>query len=551
MKTKHGTIRLFSTALLVCLLPIPTFSQKPPSLISSGCDQYGQILNFDSKHNKSFRECSDDSTSPDIQAQIKRLNELVADDVRNQHALAEFVSQINSTATLVKGRNEQLTRSVSQFIRSLAQHTDTKAIQEITTLTDKMGQLETRLDALQRDPTTAPKVRQAIASGVGDDLANLHPDKASQVLEAIGLLDKKLDSLAVRINCSSATPEALAVAIRAHAADRTLDLVHCRPENLITPDVQTAFVMLFTSNNFPASKPFLDALIRAGFNPLKEIKPLNGPVLDPSNPSGPLRARYFYAPVYRPLMDGNVDALKWIISNTPPGYWDTYPKLMEDITKIMRLPWAPISGATAAQAISLLRKAGVSVDRDDYKAFRDAYEKWLATELPGDLSSPISPPTQIQRIMMRQMGFSSHPIPQQPHERDLWKQVSDALAPTSLADLRKARSEAVAEITESDFEQANKVIQQVSDQLTRTKWWRKLPETQANLDEAARRQAVNVFDNFGYVPVAAADLRDDDVARNQYYPNCNCITVRDLRDRIAKATKQRESILRFRSMYSN
>jgi hypothetical protein len=415
-------------------------------------------------------------------------------------------------------------------------------------MTDRLERLEGRLDALQRNPATAAKVREALASDVGANLASLQPDKAAEVLAGIGLLDRKIDDLAVRIDCSSATPEALSVAFKAHAAERALSLLHCRPENAVTSQVQTAFVLLFSSRDFPAAEPFLDALIAAGYNPLKEIKPLPGPMLaDPS--SGPLLARYYFAPVYRPLMDGNLQALKWIIANAPPGYWNSDIQLMEDMTKIMRLPWSSISGATAARTISLLRNAGVTIATNDYKAFRDAYKSWLALQLPDDLRSPMEPPNQIQRMMARQTGYSLSPRAPRPGEQDLWKAVSDALAPNSPETLRNVRSAAVSEFTESDLQQAGNTIQQVTDQLTRTKWWRKLPETQANLQEAARRQQANVFDTFGYIPVSAGDVRDDDVARNQFYPNCDCVTVKQLRDRLAKASERRDSILRFRSTY--
>jgi len=249
-------------------------------------------------------------------------------------------------------------------------------------------------------------------------------------------------------------------------------------------------------------------------------------------------------------MDGNLPAVQWIIAHAPPDYWNSYTHLMEDMTKIMRLPWSSISGATAAQAIGLLRHAGVSAATNDYKAFRDAYRSWLALQLPEELRSPMEPPNAMQRMMARQAGYSLTPRAPRPGEQELWKTVSDALAPESLEALQKARSAAVVEFTEVELQQDSKTIEQANDQLARTKWWRKLPETQANLAEAARRQQANVFDTFGYVPVASGDLRDDDVARNQFYPNCDCVTVKQLRDRLAKASARRESILRFRSAYA-
>jgi hypothetical protein len=533
-----------ATVLLLILVPLPLFSQAPRA-VPAGCD-LGQILGLE--HNQTVVFCS--ALSGQMAGIEKRLRELATENAGQQRALKRFVQQINATSALLKDRDDQLTRSVSEFLRQSAQHTDGKLIEDVTSMTDRLARLETRLDALQRDSATAARARDALAGGVGANLASLKPDQAAEILAGIGLLDKKLDELAVRIDCSAATPDALAVALRAHSAERVLSLVRCRPENAVTSQVQTPYVLLFTSSDFPAAEPFLDALIARGYNPLREIHPLPGPNMDPSNASGPLLARYYFAPVYRPLMDGNLPAVQWIIANAPPGYWSSYPRLMEDMTKIMRLPWSSISGATAAQAIVLLRHAGVSAATNDYKAFREAYQSWLTLQLPNDLRSPMEPPTPMQRMMARQAGYSLTPRAPRPGEQELWKAVSDALAPDSPEILQKARSAAVFELTERELQQASKLIEQANDQLARTKWWRKLPETQANLAEAARRQQANVFDTFGYAPVAAGDLRDDDVARNQFYPNCDCVTVKQLRDRLARASERRESILRFRSAYA-
>ena len=83
--------------------------------------------------------------------------------------------------------------------------------------------------------------------------------------------------------------------------------------------------------------------------------------------------------------------------------------------------------------------------------------------------------------MARQLGVSLYGRAPLPREPALWKAVSDALAPASTDLLRKEKSDALAEFTESLMIEANKVIQEVTDQLARTKWYRKLPENQANL----------------------------------------------------------------------
>jgi hypothetical protein len=417
-----------------------------------------------------------------------------------------------------------------------------QAVKEVNDWRDRYLDLSSRLADLGENDARKRKAEDLLQAG--------KLDEASQVLDAIDLLDKKVDALAGRIDCSAATSEAFAIAIKGHAADRVISMWHCRPENTVTPEVQTAFVLLFTSGQFPTSKAFLDQLLAAGFNPLKEIRPLSSPLS--SNSAAP----YYYAPVLRPLIDGNLDALKWLIKNAPPGYWVAYPTLMEDMTKIMRLPYAPFPTTTAVQAISMLRNAGVPVETDNYKAFRDAYRNWLETQAPTDLREPLSPPTGVAAMYAREMNHLYPSKPQPPDRADLWHAISDAFAPTSSGALHLAKSTTLAEMTEGDLTAANQSIQQLTNQLDHRTWWRKLPETTPNLQEAARRQAISIFDSYGYVQVAHGELQDSDLSpigtrEPAGYPNCNCVTARQLRDQLANASVRRDKILAFRSAHSN
>jgi hypothetical protein len=76
------------------------------------------------------------------------------------------------------------------------------------------------------------------------------------------------------------------------------------------------------------------------------------------------------------------------------------------------------------------------------------------------------------------------------------------------------------------------------------------------LQEPRRRQALDIFDSYGIVQVAAGDLQDSDVLPTFTrapvgYPNCECYTVRDLRNQLAETNSRKELILQFRSKYLN
>jgi hypothetical protein len=360
--------------------------------------------------------------------------------------------------------------------------------------------------------------------------------------------NKKFEDLVTHVDCSAATPEAMGVAMKARAVDRVISKWQCRPENLVTQEVQGPLVLMFSSQQFQASKAFLDQLVKGGLNILKEVKPAPGPRRNDPTETGLLLARYFYVPAYRPLIEGKVEALEWIIANAPPDYWKGYPTLMDDLTKIMRLPNASISTTTTVRIIALLRQAGVPTERNNYLAFREAYKKWLQTQLTKELRASLQPPTgEALTAYTREMSRLYPQHREQPGEADLWKAVSDALAPNSADALRAARSRTLTEITENDLQAATKAVEQLTDQLSHRAWWRKLTETTAIVEEAARRQAANVFDTYGYIQVAPGDVRDDDVVNNQFYPNCNCLTAKGLRDQLAEATQRKAALLEFRT----
>lgn len=524
------------------------FSGQQPRSVPNGCD-YGQILGLE--HNQTIVICSASAAQiPAVLAQLKRLNELAAEDERDRRALHRFVEQINATANLLKNRDNELVRNVYALLRDAAQHSDSRVIQDLSSLTDRMDQVVGRLNALQQDPATAARLEQVLASGVGEDLATLHPDQAAQILESIGLLNKKIDDLATRIDCSAATPKAMATAIDAHLATRVIDIWRCRPENVVTNEVDRALMNTFLADEFPKSKNFLDQLINAGFPIFDDLKPLHR-----ETPRGVLTI-YTNTPVYQALVDGNLDLLRWVIARAPSGYWTDYPTLMQEIIALLYTHTSKLSAESAVHVISELRSAGVRIDGDNYAAYRATYRFELLYDLPKELRTPLAQPSEEQRIITRQLGGSLKPYPDSPRAEQvqLYKMVGDALAPNSPEILHSVQSAVLQQLIGKDLDDTNKAIQDLTQQLTGRTWYRKLPETPASLQEAATRQNVNAFDSFGYTPVARGDVRDDDVIPNFSaapvgYPNCPCRTAKQFRDQLARASQRREKLLEFQAAH--
>lgn len=537
MKTKHfGRLSFF----LVLLAAVPLLLSRGPRKFPSGCD-FGQILGIE--RNQTIVICSADRRTPEILAQLKRLSELASEDARHQRELERFVQRVNATATLVKGRTDELARSVSELLHEFAQHSDSRVIQDIATLTDKMEQLEARLDALQRDPATAHKVGEVLGGGVGEDLATLRPDKASQALEAIGLLDKKIEDLAVRIDCNSATPEQMQLAIAAHNTDRVISMWRCRPENAVADPVELQFSRLFGKQEFPESRAFLENILSLGWNFIVDIAPQQEFGL----------MNYGWSPVWYALTQDNIEGLELLRTHTNAAYWRKYPRVLSDM--LDSIPWymsAPTE--TRIRAIALLRKAGTPYDSNDNLAFRKAYKNWLQWECPEDLRHPLFDIDAVYHGSTSEYDVARQASPSESARlRAGWKAASEALAPSSPDVLRAAKSKVVTEFIGGDLRQANAEIQQMSDKLSGA-WWRKLPETPANLQEAARRQAINGFDSYGYVRVAAGDLRDTDLlptwSREPVgYPNCGCWVLKQVRERLSRAMRRKSRILEFKSSH--
>jgi hypothetical protein len=478
-------------------------------------------------------------------------------DKQQREEINRFVNQINAVGRLVSTRSDTLVNALTAFLRKEESRSDTQLVHDMESLSIQIEDLRDQISSKQNNPETASRVQAALSGDMGDHLARLQLDKAAQTLDAIGVIDKKIDTLTTIVTCNAATPEALANAIKGFAADHVIANWRCRPENTVNRDVQTAFVLLFTSQQFPAAKPFLDQLVAGGFNPFKEIRPLEGPLpSDPHNEAGWLLVEYFYKPVLRPLSDGNLAALQWIIANAPPGYWSTYGRLMEDMKKIMRLPYAPFPPQTGAQAISMLRKAGVPADTHDYLAFRDVYQNWLQLQVPAELKEPLVRPTGAARVFAQQMN-SFYPSTAPPaSSADVWGIIAAALAPDSPTLLREEKSRVATDMTAGDLKAIEQRVELLTNQLSHRTWYRKLPETPATIQEARRRQALDAFDSYGYVPVAVGDLQDIDLLPSGTrapvgYPSCDCYSARHLRNQLAEVNHRKDSLVQFRNKYSN
>jgi len=118
----------------------------------------------------------------------------------------------------------------------------------------------------------------------------------------------------------------MALAIKAHLVDRVISIWRCRPESAVADKVQLQVANLFQSGNFANYRPFIDALLKSGWNFL---------VSPPPTSSVFGRGNYGWSPVYKALSNANIDGLEWLTQNAPTGYWNKYPALMNDLDTIL------------------------------------------------------------------------------------------------------------------------------------------------------------------------------------------------------------------------
>jgi hypothetical protein len=145
-----------------------------------------------------------------------------------------------------------------------------------------------------------------------------------------------------------------------------------------------------------------------------------------------------------------------------------YPTLLQETTALFKMNTTRLTTTTAVDAISLLRKAGVPADTNNYGGFQMASKMILLAELPDELRRPLTQPNEMQRMMIRQLGGSLNPYPPKtPAETlPLWRAVADALAPASIDTRHKVQASAAVTLTDNDLQGTNKMIEELSQQLT-------------------------------------------------------------------------------------
>jgi hypothetical protein len=523
----------------------------PAQTAPSGCSDFAQIVGTGIRAQLTI--CSEAARAlPGVRTQLDRLTALAEKNSEQQAEIARFVREVNAAAKLFKAdkRIDTLSQSVSVLLQHGDGRTDAQLVRDIGTLARQLEDLRERIDEQSRRPETAGRASAAIAGELGDDIARLDVVSANKAFEAITRIEKKIDDLGARMDCNSATPQQLQLAIAAHLTDRVISMWHCHPENASAGMVEVQFAQFFAKQAFPGSRSFMEAVLASGWNFLMDTAPPQGFGRDADG-----WYSYDDSPLYNALKRDNIEGLEWLVAHAPQEYWKKYPYLLGDM--LNRFPWY-VSAPEAAtiQEIGILRRAGVSADYSDYLPFRRAYVNWLQWEYPDELRKPLVTPV-LTAIGLPHQGMSEYEASktqtkdQAAQLKARWKTTSDALAPESSSALHSARSKTVTEFTDSQFQEANQEIQTMTAKLSQT-WWRKLPETNAILQEAARRQAISVFDSYGYIRVVSGDLRDADVQpvntkEPAGYPDCSCWVVKDVRERIAKASQRKAKILEFRS----
>jgi hypothetical protein len=401
---------------------------------------------------------------PAVIQQLARLEVLSRKNAEQERKIAGFVKKINDTGTLLGSRVDELADSVSRLLQNSQTRTDTQLVRDIETLTLQLEEVEERVSAATGNPETASRAKLAMAGQLGDDIAKLNLSAATQTLEAIGRIDKKIDDLANRIDCSSATPEQMQLAIAARSTDRVLAMWHCHPENVQSDLVQRQFAWLFNKPEFATARPFMDVLIAAGWNFITDITPKQGFSAKLDN--------YALSPVFHAQLTGNIDGLNWLAANEPREYWLMYRALFHDFGFSALKPPDYMVGV-----INLLRKFGVPADFDDYEPFRRTYTSWIETQYPRSTLPSARPSTLASSIVRSASSYvlGGNIQLESPANAPYWKAISDALAPEDQPTLLRVKARVAEEFGKPRIAPIDRDINDFTNILSSPsiQWWRR------------------------------------------------------------------------------
>jgi hypothetical protein len=251
------------------------------------------------------------------------------------------------------------------------------------TLARQLEDLRERIEEQSQRPDAASRAKVAMAGDLGEGIAHLDIERANKAFEAITRIEAKIDDLGTRIDCSSATPAAMRIAIKAHVLDRVVSMWRCRPENATTFEVQQPIAYMFSKREFSGARAFLDGLVAAGLNPTNVGEPIHGIV------TKDVYLPYLYHPIYHALAGNgelNLDGVRWLVDNAPgESYWKKYS--IGTLLGAMKLTGVASRNGIdeVVEALSLLRMAGVPLDERNYAAFRNARRNWIESQIPDEL----------------------------------------------------------------------------------------------------------------------------------------------------------------------
>jgi len=331
--------------------------------------------------------CPADSTDlAIIRGQLARLNALAANSAEQQQEIAKFIKEIHAADSLLdsKRRDQTLAQSVAELLKKESGRSDTQVIRDIGMLSRQLEDLRERIDEQKQKPDGAAPTQQAIAGPLGDGIAHLDMDRANKAFEAITRIENKMDDLAARVDCASATPEAMRLAIKARALDRVVSMWRCRPELSESRDVQIGIALLFNSDleRFSTAQKFLDGLVTAGLNPANTLHPEPAMI--------ELGSPYFYDAIYQALLSVNIEGIQWLAANTTADYWRRY-----NVSYLLGALQPERKGRSkddVLHAIMILRQSGVDYSINRWEIFRTACDWELSAKLPAELRAALPIP---------------------------------------------------------------------------------------------------------------------------------------------------------------
>ncbi len=297
---------------------------------------------------------------------------------------------------------------------------DRQISRQLGMLALQLEELDDKLTERSRNPRTAAQLRTSLNGDTGEAIGNLDVDTANRLLDGLAGIKKQLASVENKVDtaneklgaidhateCTAATTANLSLAVKGRNVATVVTQLRCRPELLADRFVRGHLSDLFSSEEFRTSDSLREAVAGLPLDFTSDIWTKDNP--------GLIGYPYLLTPIGRALnaaLAGGLEVdisfpstvpadpkpLNWLLSKANRSDFEAYPLLAHmlafrfvEVTKPCYMKYSDFSmWDSDIQTIQRLRRAGMSVDAQDFIAYRHIVSRLLELnwQLPHDLGA--------------------------------------------------------------------------------------------------------------------------------------------------------------------